>query len=85
MPWKAVKRFDVKVPYNDGKLMTYAETDKIRELLTAAQAIVIMQADNPDADSLGSALALEQIFGEIGKEPYLYCGVQIPDYLHPAV
>lgn len=40
-----------------------------------------MQADNPDGDSLGSALALEQILGDLDKEPILYCGVDIPTYL----
>jgi phosphoesterase RecJ-like protein len=40
-----------------------------------------MQADNPDGDSLASALALEQILGDLGKEPLLYCGVDIPTYL----
>lgn len=60
----------------------YPEAEKISELIAAAHTIVIMQADNPDGDSLGSALALEQILGDMGKEPYLYCGVHIPDYLH---
>lgn len=46
-----------------------------------AKRIVVMQADNPDADSLASSLALEQILGDMGKEPYLYCGVDIPTYL----
>jgi phosphoesterase RecJ-like protein len=55
--------------------------DKIKELVGAAQSIVILQADNPDADSLGSALALEHILGGIGKEIQLYCGVDIPTYL----
>ena len=45
------------------------------------QWVVIIQADNPDADSLGSALALEQILGEMGKSVYLYCGVETPTYL----
>lgn len=53
----------------------------INEIITSAQRIVIIQADNPDADSLGSALALEQILGSLGKQTYLYCGVDIPDYL----
>lgn len=61
--------------------MTYPEADQIKALLEDAQTIVIIQADNPDADSLGSAIALEHIFGDMGKEPYLYCGVNIPDYL----
>src|SRR5687767_2664652 len=59
----------------------YPEAEKIREILGKAQHVVIMQADNPDGDSLGSALALEQILGDMGKEPYLYCGVDIPSYL----
>lgn len=58
-----------------------ATAPKIKELLNAAHKIVIMQADNPDGDSLASALALEQIIGDMGKEPYLYCGIDIPSYL----
>src|SRR6266542_4638123 len=61
--------------------MTYPETDQITAILADAQRIVIIQADNPDGDSLGSALALEAILGDMGKEPYLYCGVDIPVYL----
>lgn len=55
--------------------------DKIKELVGSAQKIVILQADNPDADSLASSLALEHILGDIGKDTYLYCGVDIPTYL----
>lgn len=54
---------------------------QIGEILNTAQKIVILQADNPDADSLGSALALEAILAEQGKDTYLYCGVDMPDYL----
>ena len=43
--------------------------------------IVVIQADNPDADSLASALALEHILGDVGKTVSLYCGVDIPTYL----
>lgn len=53
----------------------------LKELLDAAQKIVIIQADNPDGDSLASSLALEQILGDMGKDPYLYCGTDIPTYL----
>lgn len=59
----------------------YPEAEKICSILVDAQHVVIMQADNPDGDSLGSALALEQILGDMGKDPYLYCGVDIPSYL----
>jgi phosphoesterase RecJ-like protein len=55
---------------------------KIKELVEGAQRIVVVQADNPDADSLGSALALEHILGDLGKDVALYCGVDMPSYLH---
>jgi phosphoesterase RecJ-like protein len=55
--------------------------EKISELVGGAQKIVVLQADNPDADSLGSALALEHILGDLGKDVYLYCGVDVPTYL----
>jgi phosphoesterase RecJ-like protein len=55
--------------------------EKIRETIEAAQKIVVIQADNPDADSLGSALALEHVLGDFGKDIVLYCGVNVPEYL----
>jgi phosphoesterase RecJ-like protein len=61
--------------------MSYPEADQIKQFIDQAGRIVIIQADNPDGDSLASALALEQIIGDLGKEPFLYCGVDIPDYL----
>jgi phosphoesterase RecJ-like protein len=54
---------------------------QIAELVAQASHIVVVQADNPDADSLGSALALEHILGDLGKQVSLYCGVDIPTYL----
>lgn len=59
----------------------YQETKQIKALINAANTLVIIQADNPDADSLGSALALEQILSEAGKTIHLYCGVEMPQYL----
>ena len=55
--------------------------EKIKQLVGGAQKIVIIQADNPDADSLGSSLALEHILGDMGKAVYMYCGVDVPGYL----
>ncbi len=55
--------------------------DTIRSAIEQANRIVIIQADNPDADSLGSALALEHILGDMGKDIVLYCGVNTPEYL----
>lgn len=57
------------------------DIDKLKQAIDDSQDILIVQADNPDGDSLGSALALEQIFHDMGKTPHLYCGVSIPDYL----
>jgi phosphoesterase RecJ-like protein len=42
---------------------------------------VVIQADNPDTDSLASSLALEQILGDLGKDVRLFCGVELPSYL----
>jgi phosphoesterase RecJ-like protein len=57
------------------------EAEQIREIANKAQKIIIIQAENPDGDSLGSALALEHIFGDMGKEPQMYCAVDMPTYL----
>lgn len=53
----------------------------IHDLIQKSQHILVMQADNPDGDSIGSALALEQILGDMGKQVSLYCGVAVPTYL----
>jgi phosphoesterase RecJ-like protein len=62
-------------------MQDYPEAHGIADVIKDAKRIVIMQADNPDGDSLGSALALEQILGDLGHEPLLYCGVAIPTYM----
>ena len=51
------------------------------DLITAATRIAIIQAENPDGDSLGSSLALEEILGAMGKQVSLHCPVDIPKYL----
>ncbi len=61
--------------------MNYTEANQIQTIIGGAQKVVIVQADNPDGDSLGSALALEHILGAQGRQPYLYCGVDMPSYL----
>lgn len=55
--------------------------DIAKELIKEAKKIIIIQAENPDGDSLGSALALEEILGDLGKTVTLYCDVEIPKYL----
>ena len=55
--------------------------EKATTLINDAKKIIIIQAENPDGDSLGSSLALEEILGEQGKEVILYCPVEIPKYM----
>ncbi len=55
--------------------------DSAAKLIESSNKIIVIQAENPDGDSLGSALALEEILGDLGKEVILYCPVDIPKYL----
>jgi phosphoesterase RecJ-like protein len=50
-------------------------------LIDDAKKIIVIQAENPDGDSLGSSLALEEILSDLGKEVVLYCPVDIPKYM----
>ncbi len=50
------------------------------EFLKDKNKICVIQAENPDGDSLGSAIALEYLLKD--KEVSLYCPVDIPKYLH---
>ncbi|MBI2592468.1 DHH family phosphoesterase [Candidatus Saccharibacteria bacterium] len=60
----------------------YPEAKKIKEILDEAKHIVVVQADNPDVDSLASSLAIEAILENQDKQVTLYCGVDLPGYLH---
>jgi phosphoesterase RecJ-like protein len=55
--------------------------DTATKLITDAKKIIVIQAENPDGDSLGSSLALEEILSELGKEAILYCPIEIPKYM----
>lgn len=54
---------------------------EIKDIVDGSVKIVVVQAENPDGDSIGSALALEEILGDLGKEVSLHCPVAIPKYL----
>lgn len=60
---------------------SHHSAEQLRQLINDAQHIVVIQADNPDGDSLGSSIALENILGDMGKNVTMYCGVAIPGYL----
>ena len=54
--------------------------NKFSDFFKDKSRICIIQAENPDGDSLGSAIALDYLLD--GKEINLYCPVDIPKYLH---
>lgn len=58
--------------------MSMAKVDKF---INDYKRILIVQADNPDADSLASSLALEHMLEEKGKQADMYCAVDMPSYL----
>lgn len=58
--------------------------ESFQQIIAEAEKVLIIQAENPDGDSLGTSLALEEILGELGKKPLLYCPVDIPKYLRHA-
>ncbi len=53
--------------------------EKFSNFIKDKQHICVIQAENPDGDSLGSALALEEALDD--KEISLYCPVDIPKYM----
>lgn len=53
--------------------------DIFTDFLKDKQKICVIQAENPDGDSLGSAIALDYLLND--KEIGLYCPVDIPKYL----
>ncbi len=59
----------------------YKQAEQIKQIIEASNHIVVIQADNPDADSLASAIALEHILGDAGKKVTLYCGIDTSGYL----
>ncbi len=54
----------------------------VKQRVDEARRIVVVQPENPDADSLGTAVALEEILAEQGKDITLFCAIDMPKYLH---
>lgn len=53
----------------------------LKPLIDSASHIIVIQAENPDGDSLGSSLALEELLSEMDKKVSLHCSVDIPKHL----
>lgn len=55
--------------------------DKLRTFFGGKQHIVVVQGDNPDGDSLASALALEGLLSSQGMQVTLLSSIDMPEYL----
>lgn len=55
--------------------------DVIKQRINEAQKVVVIQPENPDADSLGTSTALEEILGDLGKDVTMFCAIDMPKYL----
>jgi phosphoesterase RecJ-like protein len=55
--------------------------DQLDKLVTKSKSILILQPDSPDGDSLGSALGLEEILGDLGKKVHMYSYKEPEPYL----
>ena len=53
----------------------------IKKLLQSSKSILIVQADNPDADSLGSSIALQDLCQQLSISTHLYCAISLSNYL----
>ena len=65
--------------------MPIIDKDKLtslQSLVDLSEKIVVIVPNNIDGDSLASAIALENIFGQLGKDVVVHCAVNIPEYLH---
>ena len=54
---------------------------ELGRLVDEAKTILLLQPDKPDGDSLGSMLALEEIFGDMGKTTHMFTGGRVESYL----
>lgn len=54
--------------------------DVFSKFIQGKERICVIQAENPDGDSLASAIALDYLLNS--KEVSLYCPVDVPKYLH---
>ncbi len=59
-----------------------ANIAKLGQLVADAKTVVVLQPEKPDSDSLCSALVLEHLLGDLGKEVILYCRDQVPPYIN---
>lgn len=61
--------------------LTTEQIKSCQEFFAAYDTFGIIQAENPDADSLGSALALGEILENQDRQVSHYCPVNLPKYI----
>jgi len=55
--------------------------ENFQKFIDGKNHLCIIQAENPDGDSLGAALSLENILTHLEHETTLYCPIDIPKYI----
>ena len=58
-----------------------ADKKDVLSEISQAEKILVIQGENPDGDSLSTALALEEILESSDKKVTMYCAVDIPKHL----
>jgi len=58
-----------------------SDQEKLTKSIEKASTILVVQAENPDGDSLASSLALEGLLSKMGKDVVMHCAVNMPDHL----
>jgi phosphoesterase RecJ-like protein len=53
----------------------------LKDLVSSSRTVLVLQPDSPDGDSLGSALGLEEILSDLGKQVYMYSYKEPETYL----
>ncbi len=66
------------------KMKTTEVFADVKKFVSDAKHVLVIQAENPDGDSLGSSLALEAILSDMDKKVTMFCAVEIPKYLRYA-
>lgn len=61
--------------------MKTAAVNQLGRLVTDAQTVLVLQPDKPDGDSVASALAIEEMLGDMGKTVHHYCAGRVEPYL----
>ncbi len=57
------------------------QIDRLKELVDGSTTILVLQPDSPDGDSMWTALGLEEILSDLGKQVVMYSYKEAEPYL----